>query len=227
MPTYAYIVLGGVLAFILITWGVRVSRARRQAKDTELQRLGFTPCTERKGWLEETVAAVERNQGYRYEVRNPRRLAGSHEVFYCTTIRHGNRSEDTAFVEEVILLPLKRSSSDGLLLLVKPSSIGPGLASRVLSSVATAAWDSQPDDLEKIEIPPDLKNTNLLGALGPPGARLYDLVDTGTLSVVQRLGDLGAMSVLFRDEWCVIGGGGSGGAPFRVGELLSMIRPLL
>lgn len=226
MPTYVYFALGGVLAFILITWGIRVSRARRQAKETELQRLGFTPCAERKGWLEETVTAMERNEGYRYEVRNPRQLTGAREVYFFQKRRHGNDSDDEAYDEEAILFPLKRPSTQGLLLVVKPSSIGPGLASRVLTSMATASWDSQPDDLERIEIPPDLENTNLLGALGPSGARLYDLIDAGTLSVVQRLGDLGAMSIMFRDGWCVIGSGGSG-TPFRVGELVSLIRPLL
>jgi len=184
---------------------------------------------DRKGWLEETVTAMERNEGYRYEVRDPRRLTGAREVYYYKKRRHGNSTEDESFDEEAILFPLKRASSEGLLLVVKPSAIGPGFASRVLSTVATASWDAQPDDLERIEIPPDLKNTNLLGALGPSGARLYDLVDPGTLSVVQRLGDLGAMSILFRDGWCAIGSGGgvSGGPPFRVGELISHIRPLL
>jgi hypothetical protein len=221
-----YFVLGGVLAFVLVSWGVRVHLARQQARNTELQRLGFTPCADRKGWLEETITAMERNQGYRYEVREPRRLAGAREVYYFKSRRHGNDSDDEAFDEEAILFPLKRPSTQGLLLAVKPSSIGPGLASRVLTAVATGNWDSQPDDLGKIEIPPDLKNTNLLGALGPSGARLYDLVDPGTLTVVQRLGDVGAMSILCRDGWCAIGGGGKG-SPFRVGELLSHIRPLL
>lgn len=226
MPMYAYFALSGVLAFILISWGVRVDRAKQQARNTELQRLGFTLCADRKGWLEETVTAMERNPGYRYEVREPRQLTGAREVYYYKKKRHGNSTEDEAFDEEAILFPLKRASTEGLLLVVKPSSIGPGFASRVLSSVATGPWDSQPDDLEKIEIPPDLENTNLLGALGPSGARLYDLVDTGTLSAVQRLGDAGAMSILFRDEWCAVGSGGKGPS-FRVGELLSHIRPLL
>lgn len=226
MPLYAYFVLGGVLAFILVTWGVRAHRDKQQAKNTELQRIGFSPCPDRKKWLEETVTAMERNEGYRYEVRDPRRLAGSRDVYYFKKIRHGNDSDDLPFDEEAILFPLKRASTQGLLLMVKPSAIGPGVASRVLSSVATGPWDSQPDDLEKIEVPPDLENTNLLGALGPSGARLYDLVDAGTLSVVQRLGDVGAMSILLRDGWCAIGGGGRG-TPFRVGELLSHIRPLM
>jgi hypothetical protein len=228
MPTYLYFILGGILAFALITWGVRVSRARKQAEDAELQRLGFTPCPERKGWLEETVTAMERNEGYRYEVRHPRRLAGAREVYFFQNRRHGDDSDDAAYDEVAILFPLERPSTQGLLLVVKPSSIGPGFASRLLKSAVTADWDSQPDDLERIEIPPDLENTNLLGVLGPSGARLYDLVDPGTLGVVQRLGDLGAMFILFRDGWCVIGGGGgvSGQHPFRVGELISHIRPL-
>jgi hypothetical protein len=188
--------------------------------------LGFFPCPEQKKWLEETVAAMERNHGYRYEVRNPTRLSGDSEVYSFTRIRHGNDSDDSAFVEETILFPHKRASALGLLLIVKPSAVGPGLATRILKSVATGPWDSQPDDLARLELPPDLENTNLLGALGPAGARFYDLVDAGTLSVSQRLGDLGAMDIMFRDGWCAVSGGGSG-TRFRVGELLAEIRPLL
>lgn len=226
MPTYVFFVLGGLLAFIVVSLGIRAHRDKQQTKNTELQRIGFSLCVDRKGWLEETITAMERNKGYRYEVRNPRRLTGAREVYYYTKIRHGDDSDHHPFVEEAILFPLKRASTEGLLLVVKPSAVGPGLATRIIRSVATGPWDSQPDDLKRIEIPDDLKNTNLLGALGPSGASFYDLVDTGTLSVVQRLGDLGAMFILFRDGWCSIGSGGKG-TPFRVGELVSHIRPLL
>lgn len=226
MPTYVYFVLGGLVAIILMGWGVRVHREKQQARETELRRLGFRPCLEKKSWLEETITAMERNEGYRYEVSDPRRLAGGREVYYYTKIRHGNSVGDDAFIEEDILFPFQRPSTQGLVLVVKPSSIGPGLATRLLSQVATGPWDTQPDDLEPLEIPPGLENTNLLGAMGPAGARLYDLVDASTLSVVQRLGDAGGMFVVFRDGWCAVGSGGKG-VPFRLGELLSHIRPLL
>ncbi len=62
----------------------------------------------------------------------------------------------------------------------------------------------QPDDLHRLEIPRELKDTNLVGALGPRGANLYDLVDTSVLSVVQGLGDAGGILVRLRDSWCSV-----------------------
>ena len=112
------------------------------------------------------------------------------------------------------------------MLVVKPSSIPPGLASRILGSVATGPWDAQPDDLVRLELPPDLRDTNLVGALAAPGARLYDLVDGGTLSVVQGLGDAGGTFVRFRENWCSVAGI-SHQVPFKVDEIVARMRPLL
>jgi hypothetical protein len=69
-------------------------------------------------------------------------------------------------------------------------------------------------------------HTNVLGALGPPGASLYELVDPGTLSVVQGLGDAGGIFVRFRDAWCGVAGP-SRQIPFKVEELVARLRPLL
>jgi hypothetical protein len=96
----------------------------------------------------------------------------------------------------------------------------------MIGAVATAHWDAQPDDLQRLELPPDLKDTNLLGALGQPGASLYDLIDTSTLSVAQGLGDTGGMMIRFRDGWCSVASA-SAQIPFRLEELVARIRPLL
>ena len=88
------------------------------------------------------------------------------------------------------------------MLFVKPTGIPAGTATNLIGAVATGAWDSQPDDLAKLEIPIDLKHTNLMGALGPSGATLYDLIDTATLSALQHVGDHGALVVTCRGEWC-------------------------
>jgi hypothetical protein len=226
MPIFVYFVLGGLLMMVLVTYGARAHRAKREACKQELQRLGFFACADRKGWLEQTITAIENNQGYRYEVRDPTRLTGDHELFYYTKVRHTGRPREDAHVEEEILFRLKQPPKQPLLIIVKPSAVGPGMATRILRSVATGPWDSQPDDLERIDIPAELQNSNLLGVLGPSGARLFDLVDAGTLSVVQRLGDVGAMSVLLRDGWCAVGTGGTQ-TPFRLADLLSHVRPLL
>jgi hypothetical protein len=146
-------------------------------------------------------------------------------VYYYVK-RCGRAGDEEPRVEEEMLFAVKRPSPGGLVLIVKPSSLASGLATRMLGALATSPWDVQPDDLHRLELPADLKETNLLGALGPPGASLYDLVDAGTLSVVQDLGDAGGMFVRFRGAWCTVASTSSQ-IPFRVDELVARIRPVL
>jgi hypothetical protein len=226
MQIFVVFVLSVLVAIVLVTYGVRAHHAKREAHKQELQRLGFFACTDRKGWLEETVAAIQNDKEHRYEVRDPARLTGDREVYYYTKVRHGSNPRNDALVEEEVLFRTKQPSARPVMLAVKPSAIKSGLATRILRSVAAGPWDTRPDDLERLELPPDLQNSNLLGALGPRGARLYDLVDAGTLAVVQRLGDAGGMWILMRDGWCAVASGGKE-KPLRLAELLSHLRPLL
>lgn len=224
MPAYWPLVLIGLVAVGLLVWKfVRQSRMH-QAQRKALDELAFRPCPEQKDWLEETVTRIECNHGFRYEVRDPRRLAGEPAVYYYIKLRHGYAHED-ALEEEEILFPVKRESAGGLFLTVKPSSVAHGLGTRMLGAVATGPWDAQPDDLQRIELPRDLTGTNLVAALGPPGASLYDLIDTRTISVVQTLGDAGGMFVQFRDAWCSVAS--TEEIPFRLDQLVARIRPLL
>jgi hypothetical protein len=209
----------------LVVWSIVRQRRREQAQKTALDRLGFHRCPEKKAWLEETITRIEFNRGHRYEVRDPRRLAREPAVYYYLKLTHQHADQD-AIGEEEILFPLKRASTAGLFLSVKPSAVAPGLATRMMGAIAAGPWDSQPDDLHRLELPRDLQNSNLLAALGPPGASLYDLIDSRTLSVVQGLGDTGAISVRFRDEWCTVGSP-AGDAPLRLDQLMGRIRPLL
>jgi hypothetical protein len=226
MPTYMLIFLIGLVAVALVVWGVTAERRKNRARIAGLEQLGFRPCPEQKVWLEERVAYIENNRGYRYEVREPRQFAGEQTIYYYVKKRHSDEDERVPMVEEEILFRLKQPAKGGLVLTVKPSSLAPGLATRMIGAVATGPWDSQPDDLQRLELPPDLKDTNLMGAMGPPGWSLYDVVDSGALSVVQGLGDAGALWVRFRDSWCSVSGTG-GHIPFRVGEVVARIRPLL
>lgn len=227
MPTYMILILilAGLLVVGLSFRGIAGHRRRREAHRVAVERLGFRPCPEEKSRLEQTVTRIENNSGYRYEVRDPSRLAGEPTVYYYIKRRHRDPRED-AFAEEEILFSLKRPSAGGLVLTVKPSSFAPGLATRLMGAVATGPWDVQPDDLHRLELPADLKNTNVVGALGPRDGSLYDLIDSRTLSVVQGLGDAGGMTVRFRDSWCSVASLGAQ-APFRLDQLVSRIRPLL
>ena len=226
MPTPVLLVLIGLVVVALVVWAVTADRRKKRARIAALEQLGFRPCPEQKTWLEERISYIENNRGFRYEVREPRRLAGEQAIYYYVKKRHSDEDERVPMVEEEILFRLKQPAKGGLVLTVKPSSLAPGLATRMIGAVATGPWDSQPDDLQRLDLPPDLKDTNLMGAMGPPGWSLYDVVDSGALSVVQGLGDAGALWVKFRDSWCSVSGTG-GHIPFRVDEIVGRIRPLL
>ena len=225
MPIWMIVTVVALLAVGLFVWTVSTHRAKRRAVAEGLDRLGFRPCPEERERLEQIVREIDNNPGYRYEVREPRRLAGDPAVYYYVKARFDPES-DTPLIEEEVLLPIERSSGSGLVLIVKPTSIPPGLASRILGSVATGPWDSQPDDLKPLEIPPDLKDTNLVGALGPPGSRLYDQMDGRMLGAVLPLGDAGGMFVRLRGPWCAVAGA-SAQIPFRVEQVIAGVRPLL
>lgn len=226
MPDYLPFVLIGLLAAGLLIWKVAATRRRHGAQKAALELLGFSACPDQKNWLEEIVTRIQNDQDSRYEVRDPKRLEGKSPVYYYVKIWDGGPRQDSVSADEEILFSLKRTTAAGLVLIVKPSSLAPGLATRLVGTMATGPWDAQPDDLHRLELPPDLKETNLLGALGPPGANLYDLIDTRTLSVVQGMGDAGGMFVRFRDTWCSVEGT-SEQVPFRLDELVARIRPLL
>ena len=227
MTTYLPFALAGLVVVALIIWSVLAQRGRHRAQKGALEQLSFRPCPDQKNQLEATITRIENNQGFRYEVRDPKQLAGERPVYHYIKMRHRDEDPDaTSVAEEEILFPLKRPSAGGLVLTVKPSSLAPGLATRLMGAIATGPWDAQPDDLHRLELPPDLKNTNLVGALGPPGANFYDLVDSSTLSVVQGLGDAGGILVRFRDAWCTVAST-SRQIPFRLDELVARIRPLL
>jgi hypothetical protein len=227
MLTTLLVGLGVLLVIGLVVWSAIAQWRRSRARQQAVERLGFAPCPEQRGWLEDVVVGIENNRGYRYEVREPRWLPGSPSIYYYRKSRcrdpHG--PDDQPVVEDEILFSVRRPSADGLVLIVKPTALASGLATRMLGAVATARWDAQPDDLRHLDLPKDLRDTNLLGALGPAGASLYDLIDAGTLGVVLGLGDLGGMFAHFRGEWCAVAGAGRE-TPFRVDEIVARFRAL-
>jgi hypothetical protein len=225
MSSYLPFVVVGLIAVGLLIWKIVSQRKVQSGQKLTLEQLGFRPCPDEKSWLEETITRIENNREFSYEVREPTRMPGEPAVYHYVKMRH-RYSDEPPGVEEEILLPVKRPSVAGLVLTVKPSSLPPGIATRMMGAIATGPWDAQPDDLHRLEIPLDLKDSNLVGALGPRGANLYDLVDTNMLSVVKGLGDAGGIVVRFRDSWCSVASTSSQ-IPFRVDELVARIRPLL
>ena len=137
MPEYLPFILVGVVVVILLVWSIKTQIKRSRGLKAALDQLGFQPCPEKKSWLEETVTRIENNKEFRYEVREPKRLPGEPAVYYYIKYRHGGVREN-AVAEEEILFPLKRPSLDGLILIVKPSPLAPGLATRMMGAIATS-----------------------------------------------------------------------------------------
>jgi hypothetical protein len=228
MPESNVLVLVGVAAVVvaLALWAFTAHRKRQRALQELLDRVGFRPCPDEQGTLEAVVNRIVNDRDHRYRVERPMRLAGEPAIYYCVKVRDSSGPDDQRDAGEQLLFRARRPAKAGVVLFVKPSSIAPGLATRLISSVATGPWTTQPDDLQRLELPPDLKDTNLLAALGPPGAHLYDLVDARLLSVVQGLGDAGALTVWLRDEWCALEAG-HWQVPFKLDELVARMRPLV
>jgi hypothetical protein len=225
MPTTLLFVLGGVIAAALIAWAVTSDVRKTRARKATLARLGFVPCPDRQRWLEETVTRMAYDPEDRYEVREPRRLRGDAHVYYYVKHRVGG-SDSPALAEEEVLFPLERRSAAAVRLIVKPSSLGTGLATRILSSIATLPGGAEPDRFQRLELPRDRGETNLIAALGPRGVSLYDLIDSSTLGMLEGLGDAGAIFVQLQDGWCAVASPTSQ-IPFRADEVVSRIRPLL
>ena len=229
MLEYWPLLLVGVFFAIMAVWRALALRGTREALEANLRTHGFVACPEELGALQEIVARIENSPECRYEIRDPKRLHGTPGVYAYVRVRHSLSSADSNVLpdeEDQLLLPLKRSSAGGLVLVVKPSSLEHGVATRLIGDVATADWDAQPDDLQRLELPADLRQSNLLGALGPPGATLDGLLDRRVLDVMLGLGDAGALVVRCRDNVCTVAGIGDH-IPFKVGNVLERIRPLL
>jgi len=228
MPESNALVLAGVVlvAAALAAWAFTAHRKRQEAFRELLERVGFRPCPAEKSTLEGIVNGIMNDRGRHYQVEQPQRLAGDPTIYYYVKLRDRQDADEQRDAGEELLFRLRRRSPAGALLFVKPSSLAPGLATRLLGAVAAGPWLTQPDDLKRLELPADLKDTNLLTALGPEGASLYDVVDAKLLSVVQGVGDAGGMIIRLRDDWCVVEAGGHQ-LPFRVDEIVARMRPLL
>ncbi|MHC4944676.1 MAG: hypothetical protein ACYTG7_16790 [Planctomycetota bacterium] len=202
MSEYLPFILFAAVFVVVVAMIMIWSHARSNALMQRLMELGFSPLPD-DGPLLEKITRLENNSEYRYSIRQPMRATKhGREFFFYEKSRHRTGS---IYAAEEFLVPLTRPSSQGVMLFIKPSDLPAGMATRLIGAVATGVWDSQPDDLVKLELPADLEGSNLIGALGPEGASLYDLVDRAILDRMMQAGDFGAYIVMCRDEWCSFG----------------------
>lgn len=223
MAQFLPFILLGIVLVAVVVWVVLKNRASSTARAQQLLRLGFSPCPGEAHALAERIKWLENNSEYRYSVKDPMQASlDGNTAYYYTKSRRW--SEDVVSTQE-FLVPLKRPSADGVMLFVKPRALPGGTGANLIGAMATAGWDAQPDDLTKLEIPVELRGSNLIGALGPTGASLYDLIDAGTLATMQQVGDGGAPIVTCRGEWCSFTSPGPL-MPFNLDRIWAVIREL-
>jgi hypothetical protein len=192
-----------VVAFAtLVVWAVAKSRASAAARDRTLVAMGFAPAPGDAETLAAEVARHENNAEYSYRVSEPMRAAvdGNPVWFYAKErARHGS-----VVSAHELRFPLRRPSAEGLVLFYKPTALASGTTATAIGTLATSGFDSQPDDLTRLEIPVDRRRGNLIGVLGPAYFSLYDLIDAEALDALEPVGDFGALIVSCRSDWCTI-----------------------
>jgi hypothetical protein len=224
MHPYLPFVLFGLAFLALVVWLTKRNRQASAVQSQKLEQMGFTPCPEEADPLVDRVTRLENNAEYRYRVQNAMRAAtGGKTIYFYAKSRH--RQGQVVATDE-FLFPLKRPSQQGLMLFVKPTSLPEGTATKLIGVVATGAWDSQPDDLSRLEIPSELKGTNIIGALGPTGCSIYDLIDANALTSLQTVGDCGALIVMCRGEWASFASLGAR-MPFDLDKIWSVLQQLV
>lgn len=195
-------IIFGVALLALVLWLVAKGRARAAERVRMLGRMGFAPAPTEAAALSEAVTQHENNSEFRYRVSDPMRATvDGKPVWFYEKQRSSHGSVVSAYE---FRFPLRRPSKDGVVLFYKPTALASGTSVTLIGSLATEGFDSQPDDLTRIEIPVDRKKGNLIGALGPAHSSLYDLIDTTALAALEPVGNFGALVVICRDEWCSV-----------------------
>ncbi len=186
----------------LIVWSMLKHFKTDKNRNRFLANAGFTACEEEKKALAEKISLLENNSEYTYSVRAPMKLGpGDVTVYFYTKDR---RRRDDLYVVCEFLFTVNRKTTLPFQAYLKPSSVKEGMATKLLRSAATAGWDTQSDDLVKLELPVELQKSNILGLMGPGDSHFYDLFDSDAISLLGQAGDLGITTIRCRGDLCSI-----------------------
>jgi hypothetical protein len=186
----------------LIVWGMVKHARKDKERNMFLANAGFTACEEEKKALAKKISLLENNSEYTYSVRAPMKLRqGGIDVYFYTKDR---RRHGDLYVAYEFLFTANRKANVPFQVYLKPSSIKEGVATKLMQASVTKNWDSQSDDLVKIELPMELKKGNILGLMAQRDCRLYDLFSSTTISLLGLAGDNGIFIIRCRGDLCSI-----------------------
>jgi hypothetical protein len=198
-------------------------RTRRLERRRALLRMGFHPSPEQTEQLVDIVTAVEHNASYRYSVDHPMWSSVGDKVCYVyTKLRMQRTRVDAA---EEVLVSLTRPSKEGLLLLVGSSALPLRSIAQWAETLHPGVPHWYPRDLSVLEMAPGMDSGSIIGAFGPPGAALMDLIDMQTFDRIKALGERGVSTITCRGDWCSFSAA-SARTVLDVKELISLLREL-
>lgn len=200
MEAIIYTLIGAVM-FVFLAWAILKAKTRGDKIEIFLSMKGFTPCEEETDEILEKVLSLERNAEYDYNIKDPYKASVHGNTVYLYQKNRIRRPEGVYCVEE-FLIPLPRKSWEPFLLYLRPASVNHKLVNRLLKSFTAMSWDTQPDDLVNLNLPPDSANENLVNAFGPADRALDDLVDPEDLNRLSRGGDCGILVMRFHKDHC-------------------------
>jgi hypothetical protein len=175
-------------------------RARRLERKRELSRMGFHPSPEETERLVDIVTTVENNSTYWYSVDHAMKSVVDGKPCYVYTKLRMQRTRVEA--AEELLVSLTRPSREGLLLLVATSASPLRSVRQWAETLHPGVRHWHPSDLSALELPRGVDSGSILGAFGPLGTALTDLIDIQAFDRIKDLGELGVSTITCRDDWC-------------------------
>jgi len=186
----------------LVVWSVLRRAKTEKERNRFLANAGFTPCDAEKDALAKKIGLLENNSEYTYSVRTPMKLrSGEGTAYFYTKER---RRRDDLYVAYEFMFTVNRKKTFPFQVYLKPGSVKEGMATELLRSTVTGGWDTQADDLVKIDLPVELQKSNILGVMGPGGVGFHDLFDSGAVSLLGHAGDSGVTVIRCRGDICSI-----------------------
>jgi hypothetical protein len=213
----------GLVFVVLAVWLVKRNLAGGDRRRAALEALGFDSAPQDRSELQRRVTALEDNPDFEYQIQEPfRRDVGKGRAWFYVKERH---SHGWIVQSHEFLVPLSRPSKGGLLLFFKPSAFAAHTTATDIAHIGTSGWAERPRNLVPLDLPADATPGNLIGALGPQGRRIGQLIQPAALAALELVGDYGICTVLCRDGWCALSSGSTRIALDHQ-ELWSVVRKL-
>jgi hypothetical protein len=191
------VVAAGVI--LAVSSSVRESGSRRRF----LLQNGFTSCRDDKDALEARVRELIGDPRTCIQVLCPhRRLLQGRPVHFFTL--HQRRDGQDGSAARVFLLALPRRTDLPCLLFLKPEGLKEGWVTRGLRALIKVRSGNCAGGLAPLRLPEGPEPGNLLGAVGPRGASIHDLIDRAALRVLLDGGGAGFLTVHLRGNDCLL-----------------------